>query len=753
MAKPITIKITGDSKGLNSALGGAESRLGSFGAKAGKVMAGFGLAAGTAVVAAGVGLFKMGSDFDALKDKIIVGTGASGDALDGLMDSAKTVAGNTAASFDDVGTAIADLNTRTGLAGKPLEDLSKQFLDLSRMTGEDLQSSITNVTRAFVDAGVPAEEMSGAMDTLFVASQNTGIEVSRLADQMVKYGAPMRQFGFSFEESAALLGGFEKAGVNAELVMGSLRQALGKLAKEGEDPVETLERVSEQIKSAGSASEANALAIELFGARAGPDMAAAIREGRFEIDELVGTLENSEGAIASTSEATESIGEKFTKFKNRMFVALEPVATLIFDKVGKAFERVAPYIEKFAADAAVWIEEVFIPAVQDMQPTLERVWEIIIEVARVITEVLGAAFTWFSEEAWPVLQEVFQTLVTVIGEVVAFVQENWPLMQEAIQAFMDWFVENVYPVIEEAILLVIAIFERIAQITVDTWEKIRVAIDVAVAAIMFIWDNFGEQIMAAVELVWNYMKGMIEAALKVIQGIIKTVTSLIKGDWSGVWEGIKSILSGVWEGIKTIVSTAIGAVKTLISTGLQAVKTTFTTIWDAVKGYVSEVWEAISGFVSGGIDAIVDFITGLPGRIADAASTAFDGLTDAFKGAVNFIIRGWNSIEFKIPGFKIGPVGYDGFTLGLPDIPLLANGGVISAPTLAMIGEDSRTTPEIVTPERLMRQIVREEGGRGPVTIEQHFHGFSTDEARRLAHEGTEEALMTLQRKVTRING
>lgn len=41
----------------------------------------------------------------------------------------------------------------------------------------------------------------------------------------------------------------------------------------------------------------------------------------------------------------------------------------------------------------------------------------------------------------------------------------------------------------------------------------------------------------------------------------------------------------------------------------------------------------------------------------------------------------------------------------------LANGGLINRPTFALIGEDIRTRPEIVSPEALMRRIVREEGG------------------------------------------
>jgi len=49
---------------------------------------------------------------------------------------------------------------------------------------------------------------------------------------------------------------------------------------------------------------------------------------------------------------------------------------------------------------------------------------------------------------------------------------------------------------------------------------------------------------------------------------------------------------------------------------------------------------------------------------------------------------------------------------------LLANGGLINRPTFALIGEDIRSRPEIVSPEKLMRRIVREESGDGGVTID-----------------------------------
>jgi phage-related minor tail protein len=247
-----------------------------------------------------------------------VGTGASGSALKGLEASAKKVGKSTPSSFTDVGTAIADVNTRLGLTGKPLETMSKKFLNLSRVTGTDLSTNIKDVSRVFGDWGVAIKDQPAALDKLFFTSQATGIGVDELSNKVVQFGAPMRQFGFSFEESAALMGKWHKEGVNTEVVMAGMKAGLGKLSKAGKDPVKAFAEIQEAIKGAGSVGEANAIAIETFGQRAGPDLAAAVREGRFEIGDLVKSMDGSKGAI---EDADKRVGEFSKGMRGRLTLA------------------------------------------------------------------------------------------------------------------------------------------------------------------------------------------------------------------------------------------------------------------------------------------------------------------------------------------------------------------------------------------------------------------------------------------------
>jgi phage-related protein len=118
---------------------------------------------------------------------------------------------------------------------------------------------------------------------------------------------------------------------------------------------------------------------------------------------------------------------------------------------------------------------------------------------------------------------------------------------------------------------------------------------------------------------------------------------------------------------------------------------TITRHWDTIK----EGFTAVKNWIGDRISDVVGFVTGIPGRIASAASTMWDGISGAFKAVINTIIGFWNGLEFKIPGFKIGPVGFDGFTLGMPDIPKLAGGGFAAGGSPYIIGE---LGPELFVP-------------------------------------------------------
>lgn len=101
-------------------------------------------------------------------------------------------------------------------------------------------------------------------------------------------------------------------------------------------------------------------------------------------------------------------------------------------------------------------------------------------------------------------------------------------------------------------------------------------------------------------------------------------------------------------------------------------------------------------------DDITSFVEGLPGKIGRAASGMWDGIKDAFRSALNWIIDRWNGLEFKVPGVEAFGHKIGGFTMGVPDIPRFGQGALVKSQTLAWVGENRRTAPEIVSPVATM---------------------------------------------------
>lgn len=357
----LKIRILGDHSDLDKSAKGAVKSLG-----------GFVVAAGAAGVAVGAALLKVGTTFDEMEDTIITGTGASGKALDGLMASARNVGKVTPSAFADIGTAIADLNQRLGLTGEPLEELAAQFLNMSRITKTDLKGNIADITRVFGDWSIATGDQNAALDKLFFTSQATGIGINDLATNVVQFGAPLRQMGFSFEQSIAMFGKWEKEGVNLQTVMSGMKMGLGKMAKAGEDPVKAFQRITQEIKAAGSVADANKIALEAFGQRAGPDMAAAIREGRFEIGDLVRDLDGSRGAITVADERTRDFAESWQIFTNKLMLIVEPVAARFFDMLSAGMGWIEQNAIPIIVSIASTLGDIFGPAVQAVTGWISR---------------------------------------------------------------------------------------------------------------------------------------------------------------------------------------------------------------------------------------------------------------------------------------------------------------------------------------------------------------------------------------------
>ena len=180
-----------------------------------------------------------------------------------------------------------------------------------------------------------------------------------------------------------------------------------------------------------------------------------------------------------------------------------------------------------------------------------------------------------------------------------------------------------------------------------------------------------------------------------------------------VFKAIGSIGKSVWKELKPIGSSAMTMIRKMMPV-IKALGTAFMffgrilggVVYQRVKSAMTNIFGVISGLIRSAmkvIGGICDFLTGVfTGNwrkawqgLVDIVKGIFGGLAAVLKapinaviGTVNGLIGGINGIKFNIAGHKFGGTH-------IPTIPLLAKGGIVTSPTLAMIGEAG---PEAVTP-------------------------------------------------------
>lgn len=324
---------------------GKVEKLGSKMTDAGKKMT---VGVTTPIIGIGAAGVKAAMELDEGYDTIIAKTGATGEALQGLNDVADSVFGSMPVEMQDVGTAVGEINTRFGSTGNELEDLTKKFLQFAEINGADVNNSIRLVSRAMGDAGIPTEQTGEILDKLTIAGQASGAAIETLTENLAKYGAPMRALGLTTDESIAIFAGWEKAGVNTEIAFSGMKKAIGTWGKEGKNATEEFKKTLKEIESTPDIATATSKAIEVFGQKAGPDLADAIKGGRFEYQDFLQLVQDSTGIVSQTFEEQQDPWDQWKTTMNDLKLAGADLGGVLIETLAPILQEVAGGVKEFS---------------------------------------------------------------------------------------------------------------------------------------------------------------------------------------------------------------------------------------------------------------------------------------------------------------------------------------------------------------------------------------------------------------------
>jgi TP901 family phage tail tape measure protein len=702
MAVVLNVISTFNDKGLKSATNELDKfskattqKLGSTTKAVGAV--GFGILAGAAAV--GVGLYQIGSSFDEAFDMIRTGTGATGPMLDQLKTDMKAVASAVPASFTDAGTAITMFNQKLGLTGQPLQLLSEQALELSRITGTELAGNIQSITDVMQNFGVSAADQSGKLDLLFRASQASGVSVADLSAQMSDAGVVLRTVGLDFDQSAAFLATLGKAGVDVADVMPSLNKALATAAKNGKDATTVFNDTFNAIKNAPNEVEAAGIAYDVFGAKAGPKFAALIREGKLSYDDMLTSLRGGSDTIVGAGKDTQDFGEKLTVLKNRVFVALEPVATKAFDAIGRAMDRIGPIVEnltnwmmkhqgvvKIVAGVLGGVMLIALAMytagmIAAASATIAAGAPFIIIGLAIAALVAAAIYLWVNWDkvwTWISKHKAIAAIILMLGgpiilPIIALVAvgkwlwANWKTIWAGIQAA----VAVVWPIMLAIWNGIVSFVQNILIPIFKVLWAIAVAVFNGIAtAVMFAWNSI-------IKPIWDAIYAFIVDVLVPIFQFIAQVVGF-------VWSEIAEAINRVWENIIQPVWNAIlGFITDYLVPYFQLLWTIAQTVFSAIGDVISWVWNNLISPAFEAIKTGIETVWGFFQTAKDIISTVFSNIADAisgpFKTAFNFISDAWNNtvgkLKWDVPDW-IPFIG--GKTISVPQLPHFADGGMFN---------------------------------------------------------------------------
>ena len=612
---------------------------------------GAGILAGAGAV--GVGLYQIGSSFDEAFDAIRTGTGATGPVLDQLKNDMKAVASAVPASFGDAGAAITGFNQKLGLTGKPLQLLSEQALELSRITGTELAGNVESITNVMQNFGVSAGDQSGKLDLLFRASQASGVSVSALSEQMSGAGVVLRSVGLDFDQSAAFLATLGKAGIDASDVMPALSKSLAVAAKNGKDATTVFNDTFNAIKNAPNDVDAAGVALDVFGAKAGPKFAAMIREGKLSYQDMLAAMQGGSETILGAGADTQDFGEKLTLLKNRVFVALEPIATQVFNAIGDAMDRIGPKVEQLTN----WMTE-HKTVMMVVAGVLGGV--MLIALAAYTAGMIAAAAATIAAGA------PFIAIGAAIAAMVAaaiYLWVNWDKV-------WNWVMDHKAYAAVIAILGSVIIVPIVALVAIIKWLQAN-------------WETVWSKIQTVTGFAWGIIKPIWDAIYGYIVNYLIPYFNFLWDVFQNVWTWISEKITEVWNNvIKPIWNAIYGFIVNYLIPYWTLLWNVAQSVWDQISSKISTAWGIISAVFEGiknGIATVWGFFQTAKDIIGNVFNNIANAISGPFRTAFNFISDAWNNtvgkLSWSVPGW-VPVIG--GNTISAPKLPRFANGGIFN---------------------------------------------------------------------------
>ncbi|MCE5168529.1 phage tail tape measure protein [Paenibacillus profundus] len=711
--------------------------------------AGVAMGAAGGLLSAGIGSsIKLAADFESSMSRVGALSGATGDEMKRLSDTAKKLGAETVFTSSQAAEGMQYLSM-AGFKTNDMIEAMPGLLDTAAAGQIDLGRAADITSNILTGFGVAAKDTSKVADILTATFTNSNTDLNMLGDTM-KYIAPIaKASGQSLEEMAAATAMLGNAGIQGSEAGTALRASMIRLAKPPTQAAKVLDQlgvsiadqsgkvlplsnvVGQFVEKTKGLTDAQRLAAvsTVVGTEAASAFLALMDSGQPALEGFRASLEKSGGVAKNIADrqldnlngAMEKVNSAMEGAKLAMgdtFIPILTDAATFINKLVDAFNGLPDGAKKaiaiFTAIAgavlllggALTVLVSFIPNVVAGFKMLSAVRPLIMGLSGPMLGVIAAVaavaaavyliikywkpITAFFKKLWGSITKVFSSTWKAIT---GFLTDTWNAIKTTAVSLWNGIVSTVMAIIAPFIDNIKASFERIKNGVTTIFEGLKL-----------------------------YFSGAWQVIKNIFLGAILLITDLFTGNFSGmkehaiqIWNNIKGALGKVWEGIKMIFSGALEAVGGYLTMGWETMKTATEIAWNGMKTFFSDTWNGIKNLAGTIWDAMIesiqkalDWVANLPGRMLQYGKDAINGFVDGIKNAANAVGDSVTNVANNVTnGIKdaldirspsrvmkeLGRFTTEGFTIGIQDkIPEISH-AINSMAT-------ATTTPEAPQPEQ-----------------------------------------------------
>ena len=337
---------------------------------------------------------------------------------------------------------------------------------------------------------------------------------------------------------------------------------------------------------------------------------------------------------------TDTVGGSLDRMRDRVQGSIAELLSGAADLVGSVGTILSEGFETATGELDNWINENS-DALGEYCDNIQTVFaDAMSFVGEVFSDVGDTMLGWWNTGGGKEMWESFCSIVGDLGTLFlkVFNQNILPVWNTFVGMLRNAWRQHIQPILSKAMNTVSKL-----------WNEI----------LSPFWDNFLKPFLS-----WfaDKFSARIQRQLKIVQDVFATVTGALGGyinSWldklNAVIDFVSAVFAGDWE-----------------------------KAWQAVQDYFKAEWDGIYSIAKGAINLIIDALNMLWTNIYDVAASIVDTL-GGVSGAVGKVFG--QDLSFSLPA-------------SIPTIPHLAAGGLVSAPTLALVGDNkgAATDPEVVAP-------------------------------------------------------